>query len=283
MIARIRPWALLLAIPFPLLVVAVASTAPLSPVGVAITGLLGAVCLGAVVSGLSGSDPEGERVAAELATPEHVMLGARWSSRSRYCRFLGGTVGFVLAVPAAADAGLVALVLGVLFGVAVGGMAAELHLAGPTVARRSAELAPRTIDDYVPPVDRVMTVMALVGSLVLGGVAQVAGRSAVVTLMAGAVLVLVAAVGTQLVIVRRARPALASDLRRLDDGLRRLAVTRGFSRPATAAAFAAQAVGVVAVEGRFAPLLALLLWLAVLLVLVWGRRPASMLPQGGGS
>lgn len=197
----------------------------------------GAIVLTVLLLNLAGHDPDAEELAAHLAptSPAQALL-ARWLRRSRYYRFVGGAVGFVLGVGFIDNGQVAPILIGFLAGVTAGGGLAEVHaLRRHRSSARNADLANRQIADYVKRVDLFS----------LGGVAIGAGVASTAALVLSAAdrgaavrwglaaLATVAATGALLrLVAMRPRPALSAELREADDLLRHLATTHGFTRPA---------------------------------------------------
>ncbi len=198
---------------------------------------------------LAGHDPEAESRAAVLVSdrPSRELL-ARWLRRSKYFRFVGGTVGFVLGV-GFLDGNLLTLLVWLLGGVAVGGGLAEVHsVRSHSRSHRSAELVARRTSDYVSRIDSVALILVavLAGILTVVSIRSSAdGRPLALACSLTALVAMGATAGLQRRVVLRHRPALPPELRAADDLLRRLAATQGFTRPAIAlgVALLARALG----------------------------------------
>lgn len=220
------------------------STTATIVLGLVVVALL--VALALLLVNLSGSDPDAER-RARLAVgddPASVALLGRWLRRSRHFRFVGGLAGFILQFGFAANGvSWASLTLGVLGGVAAGGALAEVHSWRRRHGPRVADLTRRRFGDYIRLVD--VTAVAVVAAAALGllitGLIDRdradAAPAAVVALVVVAVLVAMLRL-----VVLRPRPALDPTLREADELMRRLAATRGFTRPAIAVAIALVAV-----------------------------------------
>ncbi len=187
---------------------------------------------------LAGHDPDAEERAAVLVSDGASQeLLARWLRRSKYFRFVGGTVGCVLGI-GFLDGSLLTLLCWILAGVAVGGGLAEIHVVRRrSGARRSAELLVRRTADYVSHTD-LLALIVVGGLAIIFTVASVRssadGRTVAMVSSIGATVAVSAAAGLQRSVVLRHRPALPPDLRSADDLLRRLAATQGFTRPSIA-------------------------------------------------
>ena len=186
-----------------------------------------------VVRMLAGVDPDVPELAERLVGgPEEQRLVARWLSRARWARDVGGFTGLVIWVLGTQMNGDV-LLWGV-GGIAVGAMAAELHHVKPGSDRRTASLDVRSISDYLRDGDRrrMIGVGAVGGLLAATGFAlDGVGPAAVAGLAAMAVLG--AAWAVQWRIATRPRPAISERLRKADDLARGLAIGRGLARPAS--------------------------------------------------
>ncbi len=93
-----RRW-LLVAIPIlaMTLLVSVSDSGESATFGSILFLAVAAVALTVLALNLAGYDPDADQVATDLVTsPSGQALVARWLRRSRYYRFVGGAVGFVL-------------------------------------------------------------------------------------------------------------------------------------------------------------------------------------------
>jgi len=277
-----RPWLALL-VPIVLITLLVAGSAPVTGAGpltwvLVLFGLMAATVLAGLVLKLAGFDPEAEDLAARISSTDvGQALLARWIRRSRYYRYVGGAVGFVLGFGMVDNGDLVPLAVGILSGITVGGALAEVH-----AGRRgrsstgSADLSGRRIADYVRRADVV--VLGAVGCVatvvaVMGAVLPGADQGSAIWWAVAAVLT-VGATGALLRLVTvRARPALSTELREADDLLRFLASTQGFTRPAMAlsAVLLAQAINSLGADDGYS-VAAAVLWL---LGLFWYRSSRS--------
>ncbi len=197
----------------------------------------GAVVLTVLLLNLAGHDPDAGELAAHLVpTPPGQALLARWLRRSRYYRFIGGTVGFVLGVGFVDNGQVVPILIGFLAGVTAGGGLAEVHaLRRHRSSARNAELTNRQIADYVERVDLFALGGVAIGAVVASAAALVlssADLSAAVRWGLAALVTVAATAALQWLVVMRPRPALPVELRETDDLLRYLAATHGFTRPA---------------------------------------------------
>jgi hypothetical protein len=168
--------------------------------------------------------------------PVRAALLERWLRRSRHFRFVGGLTGFIIGLGLVDNGDLWVAIVGALIGVAVGGAAAEVHsLTGGRRGTRSAELVRRRLLDYVSPIDAIALVAigAAAAAVLVAGVVNAGGGTG----PAVAAVVAVGLVALMLrLVVMRPRPALDPELREADDLMRRLAATRGFTRPGIAVA-----------------------------------------------
>lgn len=221
-----------------------------NPVGVAIAVVLLAVVVLVLALNLAGADSESEWVAESLTdSPLARALLERWLRRSKYYRLIGSILGLILSVAFINNGGLGPALVGLIAGMTVGAMAAEVH-----VLRRSsggpqrAELATRQVRDYVKKVDTIglLSVVALaIAVLTSARLIDGADVKAVTWAAVWAAIAAVSAWVMQRQVVLRRRPVVDNELREADDLLRRLAATMGFTRPAIALGFAllARAVG----------------------------------------
>ena len=255
----------------------------------ATAALLGLVVFGLLVTAalllvnLSGSDPDAERRArfAVGDDPASVALLGRWLRRSRHFRFVGGLSGFILQFGFAGNGvDWASLTLGILGGVATGGALAEIHSWRRRQGPRVAELSRRRLRDYVRLVDvvAVTVVVAAAVALLIGGVIERdradAGPAALVALAVVAMLVAMLRL-----VVLRPRPALDPGLREADELMRRLAATRGFTRPAIAVAIVLVAVALEATGASSNDVG--LLWLVALGWYVASRQSEAGLRRAG--
>lgn len=181
---------------------------------------------------LAGIDDDADRIAARLADePVQQRLLARWLSRARWARFIGGFSGVLVWVLGTNVRGDV-LLLGTV-GIGLGALAAESHHVRARRGPRTVSLEVRSLSQYLPRADALaMTLVAGLAALVsLAGALHGPSRRAVI--WGGAALAFVAAVRwAQLRVVRRPRPAVPEGLVWADDLARHLAVVRGLARPA---------------------------------------------------
>jgi hypothetical protein len=246
--------------------------------GTLILGLLAVLAVLTMVSVarmLAGVDPEIPELAGRLAdAPDEQRLLARWLSRARWARNVGGFCGLVVWLLGTQGSGDI-LAWGV-GGIALGAMAAELHHVKPAPGPRTAMMEPRSVADYLLEADsRRMLAVGVIAALVMlagvflddGGSASWAGFAAVV--------VLGAARGVQRRVATRPRPAIAEGLRRADDLARQLAIGRGLARPATFFALALIARGswlLVPAIGDVMGIVAIVAWLYALRLWWTNRR-----------
>ncbi len=149
------------------LVVAIIPLVAVSPDGggsrAGIVVLAAGVALFAVLLGLhlSGRDPDAEALGRSLdPDPVGAALLTRWLRRSKYFRFVGGTVGAIMGV-GFVDGSLVPVLLGALAGIVVGGGLAEVHaLRRPRSGPRNADISIRRFADYTAPIDVVALAVA---------------------------------------------------------------------------------------------------------------------------
>lgn len=271
------------------LVVAVIPLVAVSPDGggsrAGIVVFAAGVALFAVLLGLhlSGRDPDAEARGRSLdPDPIGAALLTRWLSRSKYFRFVGGTVGAILGV-GFVDGSLVPVLLGALAGIVVGGGLAEVHaLRRPRSGPRNADISIRRFADYTAPIDVAALAVAGGGAVLVGSATLiVAGpdrRLALAACCAAAMTVIVTLL-MQWRLVVRPRPALSADLRRADDLMRRLAATRGFARPGIALAMGLLAASVsTGAAGAGAASLSPLLWVLTLIWYVTSRQARPHIP-----
>lgn len=231
---------------------------------------LGLVALGATLLGI---DHRSKLLAQQIlqSLPGQTLI-ERWLRRSRYFRFVGGAFCALVYLGRHGGSKFVIDVVDLTFwtfvGVAIGGAVAELHLIRrPGDQSALADLQPRSRLDYSTARDRVaMTSVAITAAVlvVLRLTGLLSGSLYWSCLPLGIVL---AAYGFQRVVASRRRPAVSGVLRDADNVLRFLASTRGFGRPATAAAAIALAR---AIFWNSAP--SWLTWVALLVILtgiVW--------------
>ncbi len=211
---------------------------------------------------LAGADPAVAELSSQLADdPEQARLLARWLSRARWARNIGGLCGVVVWVLGTQGQGdLLAWGVG---GIATGALLAEVHHVRRSAGPRTASLDVRSLNDYLPVHDRrrMIVVAALAGAVALAGLAA---GSAAVWFGLAAVAVLGAARLAQWRVAARPRPALSDTLRTADDMARHLAIGRGLARPATYLSLALISRGAWALEptiGGGAALLAVAAWL----------------------
>lgn len=208
-----------------------------------VLAILAVLAIAQIVRMLAGVDPDVPALAERLvAEPAQQRLLARWLSRARWARDVGGFCGVLVWVLGTQMSGDI-LVWGV-GGIAVGAMAAELHHVKAAKGPRTATLDVRSIGDYLPDVDRRRMIgVGLVSGLVaLAGLGSDDGRSAA-WVGIGALAVLGAAWAVQWRVATRPRPAIPEALRRADDLARGLAIGRGLALPATFFALALIARG----------------------------------------
>ncbi len=247
----------------------------------ALVALLLALALFVLGRNLAGHDPDAGRIAARLSADEPSrLLLTRWLQRVRWRRWLGGFLGVLTGVLATVNgSGPNLAVLG-FAGIMVGSLSAELHHWRPARGEgpRAADLGRRRVGDYTHRSEQwAMAVLAVLaaGTLVadrtagrLAGEGQ--GRPGGVWPWSLAILVVLAVVvAMQWRIVTRRRPALPSELRRADDLARRLAVSRGVTRPGLVLALAllAEALERLGLGG-----FGVLAWLAAIGLWLFSRR-----------
>ncbi len=225
----------------------------MTPTAVAVvlaTAVLGGFALFVLGRNLAGHDPDAGRIAARLSADEPSrLLLTRWLQRVRWRRWLGGFLGVLLGLLLSTNGvGPDLLILG-FAGIMAGSLSAELHHWRPAGGDgpRAAELGRRRLADYAVRLEQqalaavaAMAVAALVADLTVGRVAgEGEGEPGGVWPWSAAILaVLAVVVAMQWRIVTRRRPALPAELRRADDLARRLAVSRGVTRPGLVLALA---------------------------------------------
>ncbi len=207
---------------------------------------------GAVVTlglNLAGYDAQSGPIAEQISPSDSGQaLVERWMRRSRYYRYVGGAVGFVLGVGFMVNGDASPALLGLLGGIALGGAMAELHvLRRRGDGARVADMSVRNVDDYTLRSDSIALAVAALGGLFLGAISlfgSADGGLVPLAWGATAITVVIAVMALQRLVVTRARPALSADMREADDVLRYLAATQGFTRPAIAVALLSLAFGV---------------------------------------
>lgn len=243
--------------------------------------LLGAFALFVLGRNLAGHDPDARLIAARMSgdEPSRLLL-TRWLQRVRWRRWLGGFLGVLLGLLLSANgAGSHVLLLG-FGGIMLGSLSAELHHLRPAGGQgpRAAELGRRRLADYTVRIEQqTMAAVAagalgvLVLDLVNGRMAgEGKGQSHGAWLWSVAVLVVLAVVvAMQWRIVTRRRPALPAELRRADDLARRLAVSRGVTRPGLVLALGLLAE---ALDGMGMDVFAVLAWLTAVGLWLFSRR-----------
>ena len=193
--------------------------------------------------GLAGFDGDVEPIASRLANdPDQRRLLARWLSRARWARFVGGSAGMMVWMTTRGRTGD-PLLLGSA-GIAVAAMLAEVHYLRRRTGPRLARLEVRSVGDYLMRRDaRHMVGVAIVAAAVIG----VAGVRSPTHEGAWWGLAAIAVIGTSYLAQRgvagRRRPAVAEHLTRADDLARELAINRGLARPATVLALVLVARG----------------------------------------
>lgn len=246
-----------------------------------VTALLGAFALFVLGRNLAGHDPDARLIAARMSgdEPSRLLL-TRWLQRVRWRRWLGGFLGVLLGLLLSTNGTGPDLLLLGFGGIMVGSLSAELHHLRPAGGQgpRAAELGRRRLSDYTVRIEQqTMAALAaialgvLVLDLVHGRVAgEGKGQSGGGWAWSLAVLVVLAVVvAMQWRIVTRRRPALPAELRRADDLARRLAVSRGVTRPGLVLALAllAEALGAVGMGGFGA-----MAWLGAVGLWLFSRR-----------
>lgn len=243
--------------------------------------ILGAFALFVLGRNLAGHDPDAGLIAARMSgdEPSRLLL-TRWLQRVRWRRWLGGFLGVLLGLLLSANGTGPDLLLLGFGGIMLGSLSAELHHWRPAGGQgpRAAELGRRRLVDYTVRIEQqamaalaLITLGVLVLDLVHGRVAgEGKGEPGGAWPWSVAVLaVLAAVVAMQWRIVTRRRPALPAELRRADDLARRLAVSRGVTRPGLVVALAvlAEALSRVGMGG-----FAAVAWLGAVGLWLFSRR-----------
>ena len=193
---------------------------------------------------LSGVDSNVQVLAEHLASdPGQQRLLARWMSRARWMRNVGGLSGLLLW--AFGTNGHGDLLLCGVGGIALGAMAAELHYIKPTKGPRTASLAARSIDDYLLIQDKRRMVAIAAAAAIAATLGFVLRRTATAGWWAlAALVVLVAVRSVQQRVATRPRPAIGLRMQAADDLARELSIGRGLARPGEFFALAMVAVAV---------------------------------------
>lgn len=257
-----------------------ASTA--SVIATVIFGLALLATVGVLAMNLAGRDPGADQRAAALdPDPMATALLARWLSRSKHFRFVGGAAGFVLGFGIVND-NILILALTTFAGIAAGGALAEVHsLTRRTAKAASADIIVRDPRNYVDRSDSIAMAATAVTAVAIAAFAAVSDLSASGSALLASITALAVIAATLLMqrfVIIRPRPALPADLRRADDLMRRLAATLGFTKPAIALALGllAQSLTWLSSDG-VAVLGALLLWGAAIGWYVSSRQSSKNL------
>ena len=238
---------------------------------VVLAALIGVVAVG-VGRRLAGPDSEADAIAEALADdPDQQRLLARWLSRARWARFVGGVSGIViwwLGTQGKADVFLLGT-----GGIAIGAMLAELHNIRPRQGPRTARLDVRSISDYLTRRDAQRMVgcgLAASAVAIAGAIAHEAalwwGLTAVVALISARL--------AQRRVAKRPRPAVPTKLLRADDLARELAIGPGIARPATYFALGLVARGCYSLQpaiGEAGRVIAIAAWIYAI-YLWWNNR-----------
>ncbi len=226
-----------------------------------------AVLLARIGVMLAGIDPDAERIAQHLAVaPDQQRLLTRWLGRTRWARNMAGLAGitwWIFGTSAHGD-----LLLYGVGGVAVGSMAAQLHHVRRPMGPRTASLARRSVEQYLPaPWRRRMLVVTGLGLVTIAGSMTVNHAGDALGWGIAALAIMTGAHIMQRRVAGRARPALATGLTSADDLARSLAIGRGLAQPATYFGLALIAHGAVHFEdslGVVATALSAAAWLYAL-------------------
>jgi hypothetical protein len=243
------------------------------------SGVVGAVVVvaalllgvAAIVQMLSG-DPAAARHDAATFTgdPDQRDLLARWLTRARWARAVGGCSGVVWWILSSNGSG--DILLCAFGGIAIGAMIAELHHVRRRPGPTSASLDVRSLDDYLDTDARSSMRMAAMIAAAAAVVGVIGGHASTVAWAASGLVVLGAVVAVQHRVAVRPRPGVADRFRRADDLVRWLAVSRGLAQPGTVLtlALAAHALWILQDDG-IGELSAIAIWL-VALVNWWRSR-----------
>ena len=255
---------------------------PFSIIGLAIFGLVLLAIVGVLLMNLAGRDPGVDQRAAALdADPMASALLARWLSRSKHFRFVGGTAGFIIGF-GIVNGNFLILALTTFAGIAAGGALAEVHsLTRRPVKAASADMIVRNPRNYVDRGDSIAMMVTAITALAIAVFSAVSNSLSSGSAMLASITALAVIAATLLMqrfVIIRPRPALPADLRRADDLMRRLAATLGFTKPAIALALGLLAQSLTWLSsGGAAVLGAVLLWGAAVGWYVSSRQSTSNL------
>jgi hypothetical protein len=222
----------------------------------------GTLALIGVTRALAGYDDEADEIADRLidGSTQRQLL-TRWLERARWARYVGGFAGILAWLLGTQTQGDV-LVFGSL-GICCGAVLAEAHHFRRPSGPRRARLEVRDVHDYLDVVDaRRMTFVAAVALATIAAGGLVDDGSATVWWGSGALTTLSIIHLAQRRVASRSRPAVPDELRLADDLARRLAIGRGLAVPATYAALALVARGLIELgpEIAIAPFLGIVAW-----------------------
>jgi len=222
---------------------------------------------------LSGVDSDVDLIAGELSSDNcQQRLVARWLSKARWARNVGGLAGVCIwAVGTEAGGSLLIWGFG---GITIGAMVAEFHHIRPSRGRRTATLVNRSVSDYLPSSERRRMMGVAVGAIVIGILGFVLGGTSVHWWSIAALAVLGLSTGAQRRVARRPRSGLPIALRYGDDTIRKLAISRGLARPSSYWALALLARGLSGFDsGRngFVEALGVIIWIYAI-YLWWNNR-----------
>ena len=168
-----------------------------------------------------------------ISDPEGAALVARWLSRTRFYRNLGGIAGLIVWTTSWTNgwngATLVAFGMG---GILLGAIGSELHRARLTPGPRTASLTPRRITDYLVSRDKRRTAALVLIWLATAIAAIFVGAGSTPIVLAVVAMGSTAGVlALQWRVATRPRPSLPLALEQADDLCRELAITRSLAQP----------------------------------------------------